>query len=136
MSFKNAQLVENQIDTQNMYQKIIDSWYGILTSDMGIHVCVDVIHPVDIFKSWLKGEYGSTGIMKDEIVDKETIQYTCRRLSQYMYNYISTYTCKINIETLFTIKAKSLTADTLYRSLLYQRQKLNGYVDLMWSYNI
>ena len=58
MSLKDTQVVEDQIDAQNMYQKIIDSWYGILTSDMGIHVCVDVIHPVDIFKSWLKGEYG------------------------------------------------------------------------------
>ena len=136
MLFKDTQVVKEQINAQNIYQNIIDNWYSILTSDMGIYVCVDVIHPADIFYSWLKVEYSLTGVMKDDIVEEDTIRYTCRRLSQYMYNYISTYTCKINIETLFTVKARALTADTLYRSLLYQRQKLNGYVDLMWSYNI
>lgn len=119
-----ANTENDQINRYKMYKKIIDYWFCILQSDISVFAYFDKIHPGDLLFSWINGYHSSiNGRMKNEFLRKEDILGGADRLTHYLYMFLIENVDEEEFYRLFQPE-KSLTQNSLYLSLLFERQKL------------
>ena len=119
-----ANTENDQIYRYEIYQKIVDYWFTILQSDISVFGYFDKIHPADLLFSWTKGYHSSiNGRMKDEFLRKEDIKGSAARLTHYLYMFLIERVDKAEFYRLFK-PTNNLTQNSLFLSLLFERQKL------------
>ena len=123
MSVEDTDFVYEEIDTYEIYERMSDAWFDILQSDISVFAYFDPIHPADIFFSWLNAFEGE-GIIDNDFLPRQDVEDIGFCLASHMYRAISKIMSKSLLHTVFKPKNTNLTVKSLYRSLLYERQKL------------
>jgi hypothetical protein len=112
----------DDVDRYNIFHDISNEWHEVLTSDVGTYAGFDLVLPMSVFSSWLKGRKGS-GICRNDWNTPADILYAADKLSVGMFTYITKNISKTTFSKLFPTN-QNLTVETLKNSLLYERQSL------------
>ena len=123
MSVEETDFVYEEVDAYEIYERMSDAWFDILQSDISVFAYFDAIHPADVFFSWLNAFEGD-GIINNEFIQRPDVEDIGYCLAWHMYNAITEIMSKKILHNTFQPKNNKLTVKSLYRSLLYERQKL------------